>query len=458
MLDFPTTLSAVVKPAPALSREEREREIERAGYNPFKIDARTVSVDFLSDSGTGALSTAQRAAAEQADESYACSSSWYRFEESVRDLVPYQHVFPVHQGRAAERVLFSSLLSPGQISISNTHFDTTRANVEIAGGRALDLPCPASSDLDSDFPFKGDIDLSALERTLSGPEGSKVGIVLMTITNNGLGGQPVSLANMTAAAEIARRHGVPFWLDAARFAENAWLITRREPGYSHWDPRDVARREFALADGCMISLKKDGLGHAGGLLAMRDDALAERCKALVIAGEGFVTYGGISGRDLEVVAQGLREVTDPQHLAGRESAAALLAELSHQAGVSTVRPSGMHAIYLNAGRLLTHLTPAEFPGHALACELYRRGGIRAAELGSLYLGELDDDLRLREPAPFELVRLAIPRRSYDETHLRFVGSVLDSIAKDPEQVPGYRLTEAPPLLRHFDCRLKPLRN
>lgn len=454
MLEPPATLAATVKALPSPTAEEREREIVRAGFNPFKIDARTVSVDFLSDSGTGALSTAQQAAAQQADESYAGAGSWYRFQDSVQDLVPYPNIFPVHQGRAAERVLFGALLEPGQISLSNTHFDTTRANVELVGAQARDLPCEAAGDLDGEHPFKGDIDLAALERTLSGPEGGSVGIVLLTITNNGLGGQPVSLANIEAAGEIARRHGVPFFLDAARFAENAWLVTRREPGYSTWNPRDVARREFELADGCLISLKKDGLGHAGGLLAMRDDALAARCKPLIIAGEGYLTYGGISGRDLEVVAQGLREVTDPGHLAGRERDAAMLAELAQQSGVHTVRPSGMHAIYLDAGRLLPHLPPERFPGHALACELYRRGGIRAAELGSLYLGELDDQLQLHSRAPFELVRLAIPRRSYDEAHLRYVASVLDDIAKEPARVPGYRLVAAPPVLRHFECRLE----
>jgi len=454
LLQPPAVLAATVRPLPAPSAAEREEEIVRAGFNPFKIDARKVSVDLLSDSGTGALSSAQQAAAQQADESYAGGASWYRFHDSVRDLVPYRNILPVHQGRAAERVLFGALLGPGKISVSNTHFDTTRANAEMVGAEARDLPCAAGIDVDGDEPFKGDIDLDALERTLSGPDGHRVGLVLLTITNNGLGGQPVSLANIAAAGEIARRHGVPFFLDAARFAENAWLITRREPGYADWSPREVARREFELADGCLISLKKDGLGHAGGVLAMRDDALADRCKPLVIAGEGYLTYGGMSGRDLEVVAQGLREVTDPGHLAGRERDAALLAELAHQAGVRTVRPSGMHAIYLDAGRLLAHLPPERFPGHALACELYRRGGIRAAELGSLYLGELDEQLRLRTPAPFELVRLAIPRRSYDETHLRYVGAVLDDIAKEPEQVPGYRLTHAPPLLRHFECRLE----
>ncbi|EQD82944.1 tryptophanase [Saccharopolyspora erythraea NRRL 2338] len=448
-------VSAVVRPIPITTREERERELSRAGYNPFNIQADKVSIDFMSDSGTGALSIDQQAWAQRADERYAGAESFYRFRDSVADLVPYPHILPVHQGRAGERILFGALLKSGQISVSNTHFDTTRANVELLGCQALDLPCPQAADLDSDDPFKGDIDLEALERLLTGYAGGRVGQILMTITNNGGGGQPVSMANLRAVSELARRHGVPFMLDAARFAENAWLVTRREEGYENWTPREVARAAFELADGCVASLKKDGLSHVGGFIGLHDTELATRCEAHVIAGEGFRTYGGMTGHTMETLAQGLREVVEPSYLADREREAAFLAEQAHSAGVDTVRPSGLHAIYLNAGRLLPHLRPGDFPGHALGCQLYLEGGIRAVELGSLYLGGLDDDHALVSPAPYELVRLAIPRRVYDHSHLEYVGDVLASIAKEPERVPGYRITHAPELLRHFHLRLEP---
>jgi len=449
-------VAAVVRPIPITTREQRIQELDRAGHNPFNIPADMVSLDLLSDSGTGAVSIDQQAWAQRADERYAGAESFYRFREAVRDIVPYRHILPVHQGRAAERVLFSALLGPGKISISNTHFDTTRANVERLGAQALDLPCPEASDLDSEEPFKGNIDLEALKNVLSGPDGHRVGQILLTITNNGGGGQPVSIANIEAASAIARSHGVPLILDAARFAENAWLVTRREPGYQDWTPRDVARRAFELADGAIASLKKDGLSPEGAFIGVHDSELADRCEVDVIATEGFRTYGGLTGHTLEILAQGLREVLDPHYLADREREASFLAECACNAGVSTVQPAGLHGIYLNAGRLLPHLGPEQFPGHALACALYREGGIRCSELGSLYLGELNEHNQLVKPAPFELVRLALPRRVYDHSHWEYVGEVLAEIAKDPEQVPGYRITHAPKVLRHFRCRTEPV--
>ncbi|QFZ21938.1 tryptophanase [Saccharothrix syringae] len=443
----------VVEPIPITTRAHRERALAAAGYNPFNLAAEDVTIDLLSDSGTGALSAEQQSAGLRGDETYAGARSYYRFRDVVSELTGYPHAFPVHQGRAAERILFTALLKPGQLSVSNTHFDTTRANVEILGGKAVDLPCRAAKDLDDDAPFKGDIDLDALEAVLSGPE--DVALVLITITNNGGGGQPVSMANIKAAGELARRHGVPFFLDAARFAENAWLVTQREPGYAGRTPREVAREAFDLADGCVASLKKDAIVHMGGLLAVRDPALAEKCELLLIATEGFRTYGGLAGRDLEMLAQGLLEVTEPAYLRARAESTAYLADLAAQAGVDSVRPTGVHAVYLNAGRLLTHLPPGRFPGFALATELYLAGGIRCAELGSLYLGELDEAGELLKPAPYELVRLAIPRRVYTQSHLEYVAETLAGIAKDPGRVPGYRLTHAPKLLRHFNCRLEP---
>ncbi len=442
----------VVEPIPITTRPYRELAMARGGYNPFNLTAEDVTIDFLSDSGTGALSAEQQAAGMRGDETYAGARSFFRFKDVVSELTGYEHIFPVHQGRAAERILFTTLLKPGQVSLSNTHFDTTRANVEMIGCVARDLPCQEAADLDSDAPFKGDVDLVALREALEGPD--DVGVVVMTVTNNGGSGQPVSMANLKAAAAVTREHGVPFFLDAARFAENAWLVNQREPGYEDVSPREIAREAFALADGCVASLKKDGIVHIGGLLAMRDPELAKRCELLLIATEGFKTYGGLSGRDLDMLAQGLLEVTEPTYLRARAEATAYLADMARLAGVDSVRPAGIHAIYLNAGRLLPHLPPGRFPGHALACELYLAGGIRCAELGSLYLGELDENGELLKAAPYELVRLAIPRRVYTQSHLEYVAEILGEIAKAPEKVPGYRLTEVPTLLRHFNCRLE----
>jgi tryptophanase len=454
-LTLPPYRIKVVEPIPFLSPGERRQALAGAGYNPFNLRSDQITVDLLSDSGTGATSAAQEAAAALGDESYAGARSWFRFRDEVADLTGYPHVLPVHQGRAGERILFSAMLRPGQICVSNTHFDTTHANVELAGATAVDLPCVEASDLDSAEPFKGDIDLTALAAMLAGPDGGRVGLVLMTITNNGLGAQPVSMANLEAVRELCRRHGVPFFLDAARFAENAWLVHRNEPGYADWTPRRIATRAFELADGCVVSLKKDGLSAVGGFIGLRDDALHTACEANLIATEGFSTYGGLAGHDLERLAQGLREVVDPAYLRARAASTARLAELLDDAGVATVRPPGIHALYVNAGRLLPHLSPGQFPGHALGCQLFLDGGIRCAELGSLYLGTLDEQHRLTAPAPFELVRLAIPRRVYTDTHLEYVAAVLADIAKDPERVSGYRIVSAPPLLRHFKVRLEP---
>nr|MDT0660503.1 tryptophanase [Micromonospora sp. DSM 115978] len=446
----------VVEPIPFLDPPQRRQALAEAGHNPFNLRADQITIDLLSDSGTGATSAAQEAGAAQGDESYAGARSWYRFRDEVRDLTGYPYLLPVHQGRAGERILFTHLLKPGQLCLSNTHFDTTHANVVLAGAEPRNLPCPEAADLDSPEPFKGDIDLDALERTLAGPDGRRVGVVLLTVTNNGLGAQPVSMGNIEATRELCRRYGVPFFLDAARFAENAWLVVERDPAYRDWTPRQVATRMFGLADGCVVSLKKDGLSAIGGFVGLRDPDLHAACEANLIATEGFSTYGGLAGHDLERLAQGVREVLDPAYLRARAASTARLARMINEAGVETVQPPGIHALYLNAGRLLPHLRPAEFPGHSLGCQLFLDGGIRCAELGSLYLGEMDDEHRLLTPAPFELVRLAIPRRVYTDTHFEYVASVLADIAKDPERVAGYRIVSSAPLLRHFKVRLEPL--
>ncbi|MFI6096530.1 tryptophanase [Lentzea sp. NPDC051213] len=445
----------VVEPIPITTRSYRERVYGEAWYNQFNLTADDVTIDLLSDSGTGALSAEQQAAGMRGDETYAGARSFFRFRDVVEDLTGYSHIFPVHQGRAAERILFTALLKPGQISLGNTHFDTTRANLELLGCVVRDIPCQEAKNLDSDDPFKGDIDLVALKKALKGPD--DVGIVLMTITNNGGGGQPVSMANLKAASKLCRKHGVPFILDAARFAENAWLVTQREEAFRDHTPLEVARLAFGLADGCVASLKKDGIVHMGGMLGVNDPELAKRCELLLMATEGFRTYGGLSGRDLDMIAQGLLEVTDPEYLRARAAATEYLAECARQAGVDSVRPAGIHAVYLNAGRLLPHIPPSRFTGHALASELYLAGGIRCAELGSLYLGEITESGELITPAPFELVRLAIPRRVYTKSHLEYVGETLAEIAKNVEKVPGYRLVEAPAILRPFRARLEQVR-
>ncbi|XVV38933.1 tryptophanase [Streptomyces sp. CA-100214] len=327
-----------VEPIPTTTREERETALRRVGYNLFGLRAEEVTIDLLTDSGTGALSAAQWAAGVAGDESYAGSRSFHRFREVVSELTSYPHVLPVHQGRAAERVLFSALLAPGRITLSNTHFDTTRANVELSGCQARDLPCPRARNLHSPEPFKGDIDLEGLAGQLSGPDASRIALVIMTLTNNGEGGQPVSMDNLTRAAALCREHGVPFFLDAARFAENAYLVTQYEAGYGSHSPTDVARRAFRLADGCLMSAKKDGIVHIGGFLGLRDEALARRCELTLIATEGFPTYGGLAGRDLEMIAQGLTEALDPRYLRSRAEAAAHLAGLCRGAGVHLVEP------------------------------------------------------------------------------------------------------------------------
>ncbi|GAA3585576.1 tryptophanase [Amycolatopsis ultiminotia] len=456
MRTFPPYRAQVVAEIPITTRAEREQALAAAGYNAFNLPANQVTIDLLTDSGTGAVSTRQEAAAAAADRSYAGSDSFFRFRDTLAELTHYPHILPVHQGRAAERVLFSSVLAPGRISVSNTHFDTTRANVELLGAEARDLPCAEFTDLDSAEPFKGNINLAELEALLSGPESDRVGMVLITITNNGGGGQPVSMANLAAAAKLARAHGVPVFLDAARFAENAWLVVQREQGYGGKTPREVAQEAFQLVDGCVASLKKDGISPMGAFIGLNDPVLAQACEGNLIATEGFRTYGGLGAHDLDRVAKGLQEVLDPNYLAARAGEAARLAQLANEAGVDIVQPAGIHALYLNAGRLLPHLPASRFPGHSLACSLYLEGGIRCVELGSLYLGTLDDNHELVTPAPFELVRVALPRRVYSQGHYDYVAEVLADIAKNPERVPGYRIVDAPKLLRHFNLRMAPV--
>ncbi|MBW3621173.1 MAG: tryptophanase, partial [Actinobacteria bacterium] len=401
-----------------------------------------------------AMSSEQWAAIMRGDESYAGARSFERFEAAVHDLTGYAHVIPTHQGRAAERILFAAIATTGDIVPNNTHFDTTRANVEFQGAEARDLVCPEGRDLQLDAPFKGDIDLERLERVLT-EEGDRVPLVMVTITNNSGGGQPVSLANLRGVRELCDRFGKPFFLDACRFAENAWFIKMREEGQADRSPREIAEEAFRLADGCTISLKKDGMANIGGVLAMNDSELAARCRDDLILTEGFPTYGGLAGRDLEALAVGLQEVTDPHYLRYRVRTAEYLAEKAWAAGVPTVRPAGGHAVYLDAGALLPHIPAHEYPAQALACELYLEGGVRGVEIGTLMFGRVRDG-QPDEPAAHELVRLALPRRTYTQSHIDYVGEVIAVVASRADELRGYAIREQPQWLRHFTARLAPV--
>jgi tyrosine phenol-lyase len=445
----------VVEPIRSTTREERSAALDTAGWNLFGLHSSEVLIDLLTDSGTGAMSSEQWAAIMRGDESYAGSSSYERFEAVVHELTGFTHVIPTHQGRAAERILFAETVREGDVVPNNTHFDTTRANVEYQGAQALDLIRPEARDLDAVLPFKGDLDVEALERTIEEVGRDRVPLVMVTITDNSGGGQPVSLGNMRAVREVCDRHGIPLFLDAARFAENAWFVVQREEGQGERTPREVAREMFRLADGCTISLKKDGLGNIGGLLAVNDPELAERCRTMLILTEGFTTYGGLAGRDLEALAQGLIEVTDPDYLAYRVRTAEYLAELAWDAGVPTVRPPGGHAVYLDARRVLPHLPPHHYPGQVLACELYLTGGVRGVEIGTLMFGRPRAG-QPDEPGRHDLVRLALPRRTYTQSHVDYVGEVIADVAARADQLRGLQIVSQPRWLRHFTAQLAPL--
>ena len=442
-----------VEPIRLTTVEERDRALEAAGYNLFNLHADDVIIDLLTDSGTGAMSRDQWAAVQHGDESYAGSPSWFAFLESVRALFPFRHVIPTHQGRAAEKILFSVIGGLGKSIPNNTHFDTTRANVEATGAEAVDLVIAEGRDPSVIHPFKGNMDVEALDAFLAAHRGS-VPVVFVTITNNSGGGQPVSLANLHAVREVCDRHGVPLFLDGCRFAENAWFIKLREPGQGDRSIPDIVREIAGLADGMTMSAKKDGLANIGGWLAMNDDALAERCRNLLILTEGFPTYGGLAGRDLEAIAQGLREVVDEDCLRYRIQSTAYLGSALDAAGVPLVKPFGGHAIYLDARGLLPHIPPLEYPGQALAVALYREGGIRGCEIGTVMFGLHPDGSE--SPAAMDLVRLAIPRRTYTQSHIDYVIEVVRYVASRAPDLRGFRIAHQPAALRHFTARFEPL--
>jgi tryptophanase len=443
-----------VEPIRLTSFEQREQALARAGYNPFQLHADDVLIDLLTDSGTGAMSSRQWAAMISSDESYAGAASFYRFERAVQDITGFRHVIPTHQGRAAEHILFACIAKAGDVIPSNAHFDTTRAHIESRGAEARDLACPQAGRTAERHPFKGNIDLDALRQTIAAAKPGTVPAVMMTVTNNACGGQPVSMANLRAVSEIARAHGIPFVIDACRFAENAWFIKTREPGFERKAPIDIAREMFGLADACTMSAKKDGMANIGGFLALNDDALAARCRNLEILTEGFPTYGGMAGYDLEAVALGLYEALDEEYLRYRIRSIEYLGEKLAAAGIPIVQPTGGHAVYLDASALLAHMPAAHYPGWALNNALYLVGGVRGVEVGSVMFGRQPDGSERLSAT--DLVRLAFPRRVYTQSHVDYLAEVILAVAAQKRELPGYRIVQQAPVLRHFTARLEPL--
>lgn len=454
MHDFHTIIEPFriksVEPLRLTTREEREARLQEVGLNLFGLHSADVLIDLLTDSGTGAMSAEQWAAIQRGDESYAGSPSYFRFEAAVKHLFDFKHVIPTHQGRAAEKILFSAVGGKGRVVPSNTLFDTTRANVEASGATGVDLLYPAGRQPSVPHPFKGNLDVDALDRLITEHGREQVPLVLVTVTNNSGGGQPVSLENLRAVRAVCDRHRVPLFLDACRFAENAWFIRQREPGQSHRDVVDIVRDMAAVADGMTMSAKKDGMANIGGWLALDDDEWALKARNLLILTEGFPTYGGLAGRDLDAIAQGLTEVVQHDYLRYRVRSTEYLGEALQKAGIPIVVPIGGHAVYLDARALLPHLDPLQYPGQALAIALYREGGVRSCEIGTVMFGLSPDGTE--KPAAMDLVRLAIPRRTYTQSHIDFVIEVVERVAKQAKTLKGLRIVEQPRALRHFSAR------
>jgi tyrosine phenol-lyase len=444
----------MVEPIRSTTRPERDRALAEAGWNLFQVSARDVELDLLTDSGTGAMSQGQWAALVQGDESYAGSQSFERLREAVGDVLGFPFVVPAHQGRGAESVFFGAVIDPGEIVPSNGHFDTTRAHIEMRGGVALDLPAPEAADPAREAPFKGDMDTARLRELLEGEKGERVSIVMLTITNNAGGGQPVSLANIREVGAIAHRHRKKFVLDVARFGENAWFIRDREPGYGQAPLGDIVREMLADADGVLMSAKKDAIANIGGFVAIRDDEdFFHRLQARGVVFEGFPTYGGLAGRDLDAIAVGLREVLDEAYLRYRVEQVAYLGTLLVEAGAAVLRPFGGHAVYLNAEPMLPHIPRERFPAHALACAVYAAGGVRGVEIGSVMAGRDPVTGENRHP-PLELFRLAVPRRVYTSRQLEQAADAVTAIVADPDSVQGLEIVSEPPVLRHFTARFR----
>jgi tyrosine phenol-lyase len=445
-----------VEPLRMTTRRQRQAHLEAAGYNLFKLASEHVLIDLLTDSGTGAMSSEQWAGMMRGDEAYAGSSSFARFESAIRELTGYKHVIPTHQGRAAERILFTVTAEKGKVIPGNHHFDTTRANIEATGAEALDLPCVEAADPSRPAPFKGNIDLVRLERLLKEREGD-VPLCVITITDNSGGGQPVSLKNLREARRLLKRHGVPLILDAARFAENAMFIKLREPGNEGRAPRDIAREQFSCADGCLMSAKKDGIANIGGFLALNSDEWSATARQLLILTEGFTTYGGLAGRDLEAIAQGLEEVVHEDYLRYRLRSAEYLGDGIRQVGIPIVEPPGGHAVYVDARAALAHIPPGDLPGQAFSCALYLEGGVRTVEIGTVMFGHTDTATGQQVPGEHDLVRLALPRRVYTQSHVDYVIEVAGRVARNRGSLSGFRIVAEPPALRHFSAVFEPLK-
>ena len=446
----------VVEPIRMTTPEERAGWLRGAGYNVFKLRAEDVLIDLLTDSGTSAMSADQWGALMHGDESYAGSKSWYRFEAVVREVFGFTHVIPTHQGRAAERILFSTVCRSGHVVPSNTHFDTTRANIEATGASAVDLPVPEGLVPAEPHPFKGNLDVEGLGRLIDEVGAERIPLCMVTVTNNTGGGQPVSMANIRTVGELCRSHGIPLYIDACRFAENAFLIKQREHGYAEAPVREIVREMFSYADGCTMSAKKDGLANIGGFLATNDASLARQEENLLILTEGFPTYGGLAGRDLEAIAVGLQEVLHEDYLTYRIEVIRYLGQHLTDGGVPIVQPPGGHAVYIDAAAFLPHVPPLKLPGQSLVAELYLDGGVRAVEIWTVMFGHTDPDTGEEVPSKMELVRLAIPRRVYTKSQIDYLVDVTLNVWARREDIGGFRFVEREPVLRHFTARFEPL--
>lgn len=443
-----------VEPLHMTTPAERLAALEEAGWNLFGLRSNDVLIDLLTDSGTGAMSAEQWAGVQRGNEAYAGSPSWFRFLESVQDLFPFEHVIPTHQGRAAEKILFSVLGGDGRVVPNNTHFDTTRAHVEHSGAEARDLVIAEGRQPRLIHPFKGNMNIEALEETIRTVGRERIPAIMLTVTNNSGGGQPVSMANVRAVSAVARQHGIPFLIDACRFAENSWFIKMREEGYADKTPMEIAKELFSYADGCTMSAKKDGMANIGGFLAVNDDDLAAQCRNLEILTEGFPTYGGMAGYDLEAIAQGLYEALDENYLRYRIRSIAYLGDRLIEAGVPIVQPTGGHAVYLDARAMLPHIAPTQYPAWSLNNALYLIGGVRGVEIGTVMFGMQPDGTE--QPASMDLVRLAFPRRTYTQSHVDYLAEVILEVFAQRAELPPYKIVYQAPVLRHFTIRLAPI--
>lgn len=445
-----------VEPIHLSTEAEREEFLKKAHFNPFLLESDQVIIDLLTDSGTSAMSANQWAGMMNGDEAYAGSRSWLNMQSEVRDLTGMYHILPTHQGRAAERIIYGLIGGKGKTFISNTHFDTTRANIEFSGAEAIDIPIEEGKNPELLHPFKGNMDIGALKRLITEKGSKNIAAVILTVTNNSGGGQPVSMANAKEVSDVCKSSGILFILDCCRIAENSWFIKHREKEYQDHGYRDIAREMFSLADGAVMSAKKDALVNMGGFLSLRDKKLSDACTNLLIITEGFATYGGLSGRDMEALAIGLREVFDAGYLEYRIKSTEYLGEKLHQMGVPLMRPIGGHAVYIDARKFYPHIPLNQYPGQALVCELYKKGGIRSVEIGSVMFGKYDENGNLI-PANMDLVRLAIPRRVYTQSHIEYVIETFEELLKNRNQISGYAITEEPLFLRHFTAKFEEIK-